>query len=457
MLSFLKRRRFILMFGDFVLIVLAINLSGYLRFDVEFNIFDYFTGASFFVIVLYMLMLYVFDLYNVARTARPMQAALRIAVAVMFAGIFSTFLFYLLPDWKFIRGIFLIQMVLVWAGLSGWRWVFAFVLHTALDREDVLIIGAGQGGIALFQMLQEAVSPYRVVGFLDDDPLVESQVRGFSEWLGTVDNLPEVAGQKNIRTVILAVTNKRSSRLFRQLFAMRFKGMTILDMPAVIETLLGRVPVKHIREEWFIFAPGFYMLSRSYVWRLKRILDLSGALVLVLLSLPVMAVTALAIRLESKGPALFKQERVGMGNMVFTIWKFRSMVQHAEAKGAIWAQENDPRVTRVGKFIRKTRIDELPQFFNVLRGEMSLVGPRPERPEFVKDLEMQIPYYRIRHTIRPGITGWAQLNYRYGASVDDARHKLEFDLFYLKAMSVGLDVTILLKTVGVVFFGQGAR
>jgi len=182
-----------------------------------------------------------------------------------------------------------------------------------------------------------------------------------------------------------------------------------------------------------------------------------GSIFLMLVSFPVFIFTAVAIRLDSGDPIFFKQQRVGKENRLFTIWKFRSMVQNAESDGAVWARENDFRITRMGKWIRLLRIDELPQLFNVLRGDMSLIGPRPERPEFVNDLEQQIPYYRIRHCVRPGITGWAQLNYRYGASVEDALHKLEYDLYYIKSMSILLDFNILLKTIGVVIFGQGAR
>jgi exopolysaccharide biosynthesis polyprenyl glycosylphosphotransferase len=191
--------------------------------------------------------------------------------------------------------------------------------------------------------------------------------------------------------------------------------------------------------------------------KVKRLIDFAVSALLLLGTMPVMVLSALAIRLDSPGPVFFKQERVGKNGLVFVLWKFRSMRQNAEENGAVWAEKVDPRVTRVGKWIRLLRIDEIPQLYNVFRGEMSLIGPRPERPEFIQELEKQIPYYGIRHSVRPGITGWAQVNYRYGASVEDALRKLEYDLYYIKKMSLLLDFKIILKTIGVVLFGQGAR
>jgi len=190
--------------------------------------------------------------------------------------------------------------------------------------------------------------------------------------------------------------------------------------------------------------------------KVKRLIDFAVSAILLLGTMPVMALSALAIRLDSPGPVFFKQERVGKNGLVFVLWKFRSMRQNAEENGAVWAEKVDPRVTRVGKWIRLLRIDEIPQLYNVFRGEMSLIGPRPERPEFIQELEKQIPYYGIRHSVRPGITGWAQVNYRYGASVEDALH-MEYDLYYIKNRSLLLDFKIILKTIGVVLFGQGAR
>ncbi len=275
--------------------------------------------------------------------------------------------------------------------------------------------------------------------------------------LGQTDNLGQVAAREGVKTAILAITHDRPPELIRQLRDMRFKGMNILDMPMVYERLMGRVPVQHIRDEWLIFAPGFYLLSQKYVQKVKRLIEFGASALLLILSMPIVALTALAIRVDSRGPIFFRQKRVGKDGSIFTLYKFRSMYEDAEQNGAMWAEKKDCRVTRVGKWLRLIRVDELPQIWNVFRGEMSLIGPRPEQPEFVQKLEAKVPYYSIRHSVRPGITGWAQVNYRYGASVEDAIQKLEYDIYYIKNMSLLLDLKILLRTIGVVFFGQGAR
>ena len=453
----LKRQPLVLAWGDLALILAATQLAVILRFGRYINVFETWTGASIFTLSLYMLMMYMFDLYNCQRVFAMRDLVMRTAVAVVAAGLLSALLFYFMPSWRYIRGNLLIQMGLLWSVLLGWRMAYALIFPRTIEKEDVLIIGAGYAGAHLFQMLEHPNSPYRVAGFIDDDPSKKAQIRGFSRLLGTVDQIMHIASNLQIKKAILAITHQRNSGLMRRLLQIRCRGMTILDLPPVIEKLSGSVPVNHIREEWLIFAPGFYLLSAAYIQKLKRIIDCVVSAVLLIGASPFLLATALAIKLESPGPVFFTQQRVGLNNKVFRLWKFRSMVQNAEAGQAVWAQQSDPRVTRVGKMIRTLRIDEFPQLLNIFRGDMSLIGPRPERPEFVSELEKQIPYYGIRHSVRPGLTGWAQVNYPYGASVLDALHKLEYDLYYIKNMSLMLDITILLKTVGVVIFGQGAR
>ncbi len=255
--------------------------------------------------------------------------------------------------------------------------------------------------------------------------------------------------------VILCSEQPLSEDLVDQLMQARFRGVKVYDLTDFYESLWQKVPIYYLQGGWFALTQGFHLFHNPLGPRVKRLLDLGCALALLLLTLPLMLLTALAIRLESPGPVIFRQQRVGEGNSLFTLLKFRSMRQDAEAQGAQWAQTNDSRVTRVGRFIRLTRIDELPQLWNVLRGEMSFIGPRPERPEFTHSLEKQIPFYNLRHLVRPGITGWAQVLYPYGASVEDARQKLQYDLFYIKNYSLSLDLAILFKTVRVVLFGRG--
>ena len=271
-----------------------------------------------------------------------------------------------------------------------------------------------------------------------------------------------IYGQRELFNIVNYVPHYNKSfwnqrPLLHSILEAKLKGINIVEMPTVFEGLTKRVPVAHIHDEWLLFAGGFYLISKEYLQKVKRLIDFTFSSLLLTVSLPLVGVTALAIKLDSKGPIFYKQKRIGKGGSEFIAWKFRSMVENAEQRGVVWAKQNDKRVTRVGKVLRLLRIDEIPQLFNVFRGEMSLIGPRPERPEFVKELETQILYYTVRHTVRPGITGWAQVNYRYGASVEDALRKLEYDLYYIKNMSLLLDLKILLKTIGVVILGQGAR
>jgi len=454
--SFTPRRK-LLVFGDLALILTATQLAPWVRLGKFSPIFQVHTGASVFTLLLYLMMFYVFDLYNLRRTFALKDTPLRTAIAVAFAFVGATLIFYSLPSWKFGRGILLIQMFLAWTFLTGWRVLFSFIFHVAEEKKDVLVLGAGHCGTTLCRLLASPLSPYRVKGFLDDDPLKQEKVVESAKVIGFTHQLGEFAADLGIKTAILAITENRPSSLIRQLLEVRLKGMAILDMPTVYEQLTRRIPVEHIRDEWITFSAGFYLVINDYIRKIKRLIDFGVSAFLLTISLPIMLLTAIAIRLESPGPIFFKQARVGKDDQVFTLWKFRSMRNNAEENGAVWAGEKDPRITRVGKWIRLLRIDELPQLINVFRGEMSLIGPRPERPEFIKELSEKIPYYSLRHAVRPGITGWAQVNYRYGASVEDARFKLEYDLYYIKNMSLLLDLKIFLRTIGVVLFGQGAR
>jgi len=262
--------------------------------------------------------------------------------------------------------------------------------------------------------------------------------------------------QRNWSGLVIAVPWKDlPADLGQSLMKARLSGHSVVEISEFFERTFRKVPVDFLGPEWFVFEKGFALLSNPLGLRIKRLFDLLGALGLLLLVWPLMLIAALAVKLESPGSALYRQVRSGLGGNDFTILKFRSMGMDAEAGGAQWAVKKDPRITKVGKFIRLTRLDELPQLINVIKGEMSFVGPRPERPEFNSELEKKIPFYSLRHLVRPGLTGWAQINYPYGASVEDAKEKLQYELFYIKNHSLYLDLQVVLKTIKVVLFGQG--
>jgi sugar transferase (PEP-CTERM system associated) len=270
-----------------------------------------------------------------------------------------------------------------------------------------------------------------------------------------IGSLRDFALANQVDEIVTAMEERRGNLPVRDLLDCRLAGIQITDYAAFMERETGKVDLDGFVPSWLIFSQGSTEAQIRLL--IKRVMDLAASAVLVTITAPVVLVTAILIRLTSPGPVLYRQERVGQHGRLFMLYKFRSMRTDAEADGPKWAMENDPRVTPVGRVIRKLRIDELPQIFNVLKGDMSFVGPRPERLVFVEDLARQLPYYAERHTVRPGITGWAQVNYPYGASFEDAKQKAQYDLYYIKNFSVFLDILILIKTIRVILFGSGAR
>lgn len=352
-----------------------------------------------------------------------------------------------------------LETALAGAGLAGllplalrplFRQLF---LHKKLS-EGVMIVGTGDLVGKLYRTLSTGASwpqPERARAVEARNVLEIGGDMGV-----TVDaaELRQLARQQKIKRIVIAERNLRSrTNLAAALVDMRLRGIQVTDAVDFYEKSFGKIWVEALNSEWFVYTPGF---SHARVTMfLKRAIDIVFSLALLVVTAPLWALIALAIKLDSPGPVLFRQERVGLHGVTFTIFKFRSMRQDAEQDGAVWAAESDPRVTRVGYWLRRFRLDEIPQAINVLRGEMSLVGPRPERPIFVERLAEQIPFYNLRHYVRPGITGWAQVMYRYGSSIEDAYKKLQYDFYYAKHLSLVCDLRILIKTVGIVVMGRG--
>ena len=324
-------------------------------------------------------------------------------------------------------------------------------------RDRVVIIGSG----SLARKIGEEVLHYHrhtfdIVGFIDEDPkkIGESVVN--PKVIGDYAALSAIVAQHDIDRVIVALPDRRGKLPVHLLLECKFQGTWVEDGVNFYERLVGKIVVENLKPSWFIFSSGFrqYRLPRI----IKRVLDILLAAAVFLATLPLFPIIALLIRLDSPGPVFFRQDRVGEGERVFTLLKFRSMRMDAEAAtGPVWAQDQDDRTTAVGRFLRRSRLDEIPQLINVLKGDMSFVGPRPERPFFVAVLLKEIPYYSVRHTVKPGITGWAQIKYSYGASMEDALEKLQYDLFYIKNLSIWLDLTILFETIKVVMLARGSR
>jgi sugar transferase (PEP-CTERM system associated) len=404
------------------------------------------------------LFFYIFGLYDVESILKTNEVPLRIFLSVIPALMVAAGARYFQPSMEYANGMLAIQAGGAMVLLTCWRLSYRRVFDFSQNRVLTLIIGAGERGKSAFKLLSSPYSQFEVAGFLDDDPVkFGPSGNGTPAVLGSTNNMREIISQKGIQAVVLAMAGNSSGNLTRSMLEARLCGLEVYDLPSLYEKMATRIPVEHVEDQWLVFSDGFNLISRQYVQTLKRIFDFIFSGLLIVVSLPFALLTALAIRIDSPGPVFFTQVRIGKGGKPFTLYKFRSMCTNAEAQGAQWAETNDPRVTRVGRVIRTLRIDELPQILNVFLGDMSLIGPRPERPEFVKDLDRQIPYYGVRHTVRPGITGWAQIKYPYGANVEDALRKLEYDLFYIKNMSVLQDMKILLQTIGVVILGKGAR
>jgi exopolysaccharide biosynthesis polyprenyl glycosylphosphotransferase len=340
--------------------------------------------------------------------------------------------------------------------LTVWRLVVTRLLASDALRHRALVVGAGEGGGSFVAELAGVSHPYQLVGFLDDDPeKAGTRVAGLPV-LCTRDGLVETVRRLDVQEVVLATRRALHPDLLRELLRCYEQGVRIRPMPAAIEELTGRVPVEHLGQKWFL-APfwnevGLPLLQAAA----KRALDVVVAVVGLTLAALVLPAVVVALKLDSRGPVFYRQERLARGGRPFRLIKFRSMIAGAEREGeALWAQHQDPRITRLGWFLRRTRLDELPQFWNVLRGEMSVVGPRPERPSFIEQLEREIPFYRMRLAVKPGLTGWAQINQPYANSVAEALRKLEFDLYYVKNQSLLLDVLIILRTLGVVATFRG--
>jgi len=322
-------------------------------------------------------------------------------------------------------------------------------------KKRILVLGTSQLAVDLCKELSaQRQWGAEVIGFLDADPDRVGERLVNPSILGTYDQLPQIVEAHKVDTIVVCLEDRRAVLPVKPLLEFKAMGLDIIDGHYLYEEASGRLSIDSLRPSALIFSTGFRRRLATVL--LKRVFDVSVSAVGLVLLFPLFCLIATAIKADSAGPVFYRQARVGLRGRPYMIWKFRSMRQDAERHGPRWAQADDPRISRVGWWLRKTRLDELPQLVNVLRGEMSLVGPRPERPVFVQDLRVAIPYYDIRHTVRPGITGWAQVKFRYGASQEDSHKKLQYDLYYVKNLSVFLDFRVLIRTIRVIFLGEGA-
>ena len=405
-----------------------------------------------------LLILYFYDLYDYTVMSNRRELMLRLVQALGIAWAILALVFYFVPFLLIGRGVSVISVPLVLVLLLGWR-IFIHLLTGHPDiGEKILIVGTGKTAMDTAEAIwQRRDAGYRIVGFASENGAKPKERIGESEILGSANDMEAIIKAEKIDRVVIAVRERRGTFPTETLLKMSLAGnVSIEECTSFFERITGQVHVDMLRPSWLIFDGRQRDSRLKTVVResIHRLLAFMG----LVLSFPVAVLTAILIKLESRGSVFYRQERLGKNGKVFDVIKFRSMKTDAEADGTpVWATSNDVRTTRIGKFIRKARIDEIPQFWNILKGEMSFVGPRPERPHFVEQLAHEIPFYEHRHLVAPGLTGWAQIKYPYGASVEDARQKLQYDLYYIKNQSLALDLVIVFDTIKTVLFSRGGR
>ena len=451
---YIPTRLLLLILGEIATVCASFSLAIFIRFRGESHIAfndEHAFFKIFAVAVLALVCSHFTEFYDLRRCSHPRDVSTRVLMMVAFFSFLFGALAYISPGLLVGRNSFLIGLCILAIAWILWRWTYErLVFHPAL-RERVYLIGNGERA----KRIAEAIGERGELGM---------DIIG---WAGKVGSnrmtshsldvvLRDLRNKRGLDRVIVALTDRRSMMPVKELLELRLNGVRVEDGTSLIEKVSGQVEVDELHPSWIIFGDGF-RLGRMH-WFARRIVSVALALTLSIITLPFVPLIALLIKLGSRGPVLYRQKRVGLRGQVFHCFKFRTMRSDAEADtGPTWARDDDPRITGIGHFLRRSRLDEIPQLWNVLRGDMAFVGPRPERPEFVEKLGQEIPYYDIRHVARPGITGWAQINYGYGSSVEEAKEKLRYDLYYIRNVSVILDLIIVFRTFRAVLLGRGVR
>ena len=443
----------LLVWGDLFLAMLAVYLAVPFGMPINYPM----PVATDFILFAFTAVFasYFIELYNPNKiysfSAKERLATIFIGLIVCFFAL-ST-IFFMAASEAFGRHLLVITLIVF--GIFQITWHFLYVLFMNRDSmsQRVLVLGHGNLARIMERIILLKQANYVFTGYYDL-PSSDEGTEGASHRAQCL-GLMEYVKKEKINKLVMALTERRGAFPFNELLGCKFAGVEIVDAPSFYEEIMGKLLIENITPGWFIYSDGFKLDAKSKL--IKRVSDICCSILGLILSLPLYPLIGVLIKIDSKGPIFYRQTRVGESQKNFQIIKFRTMKTDAETSGPIWAQNNDRRVTRVGKILRKTRLDELPQFINVLKGNMSFIGPRPERPEFVERLKKIVPYYGYRHFVKPGITGWAQIKYPYGASEEDAMEKLRYDLYYIKKFTIRLDLVIFLDTIKVVLFGKGAR
>ena len=413
-------------------------------------------GKVLFITALCQLSFYYHDLYDLTVVNSRRELLVRLLQASGAASLLLAALYVIFPRLIIGHGVLASSVPFFVVAIAVWRLLFLQLGRARGLQEHVLIVGTSAGARTVArEVLYQHDYAYRIVGFIDDDPAMQGRSVVNPKVIGTTADIVRLVREQRVNRIIVGLADRRGKLPIAELLEAKLQGVRIEEPETTYERLTGKIMLEELKPSWLIFSDGFR--ARKLTRAAKRVVDLVLSIVGMVLAAPLMALTALAVRLDTPGPVVYAQERVGEHGRTFMVYKFRSMRTDAEAGTPIWARDQDERVTRVGRIIRLTRLDEIPQLWNVLRGDMSFVGPRPERPFFIEQLAEAIPFYRQRHAVKPGVTGWAQVKYRYGASIDDAREKLRYDLYYIKHMSIIFDLTIVFDTIKVILSQKGAQ
>jgi len=461
------KRTFVLILGDAVLAILGVyagflirmqqlpEIGGFIRPESSHYLTRTYPVSSFLLFVIVVLFSSFFvELYNQDRHFEKKDIMLRIMTGFIISFIILSAFQYMMPFAEYGRGVLALSIVSFGIFQFFWHISHYSLLKLLKLKQKVIILGAGPLAKTIGETITLTNNRNEVTGYIDCE---SGQISVPSQRiLGNGSRLAEIVKNKKADKLVVSLSERRGVFPIKDVLNCKFSGIDVVDATSFYEELTGKLMIENTNPSAFIFDPGFIM--KPYVKKIKSILDIVLSIVGLLISLPLMFLIAVCIKVDSRGPVFLRQTRVGLGEKNFTLYKFRTMRNDAEdGVGAVWAKVDDQRITRFGKFLRRERFDEIPQLYNVLRGNMSFIGPRPERPEFVRKLEEIIPFYSERHFVKPGITGWAQVKYRYGDSVESAIEKLKYDLFYIKHMSLFFELQIFFETIRVIIFGQGGR
>ncbi len=456
MLNHIPKKKLLLLFGDILLVYGAYLLSPIVYFRVL--VFDPFQSLHevILVIFIYVSCFYIGDLYSFESKFTTTGYIYRFFAGTTVATGVTLVIFSFFPRIELTRGIFIVNSVLTFILTFLWRLTFEIVFRKYISKQkNILIVGAGRTGESIYKIIKNDPS-CRIAGFIDDDPDRHGRHK-LPNLLGDYAMIEQIVQNEHIDNIIIAIKNIKNNILLRSILKCKINGINVYDMPSYCEEMLGKIQVEWLDDLWFLNMPLYGVKRNVYNRRIKRIISIILSSGFLAISLPLLLITMIAIKLDSKGPIFFRQKRVGLNRILFEVIKFRTMKIGTDSNREFAGKKDDPRITRIGRILRLSRVDEIPQMWNVLKGEMNVIGPRALMLEEVEQFEAKVPYFSLRHSVKPGITGWAQVNYQHGVSVEDALQKLKYDLFYIKNLSPFLDFHILLRTVRVVMFGKGAR